>query len=339
MFLQHTGHISKESQDSGIDAPEPVTAAHVSAYRGVLEECCGQSGAGHLVASGKVRRVGSRTFVLVPGMGATAAMWVHVVRELALRGACSIPVELPGHGFDTRFPDGYACPQDLDRFATAPSPIALIGLDDYVAHVLDLVRAASALGPVVLVGHSLGGNVVTRVANAAPELLSRMIYVSAYCCVEAENVMAYAPRDLDPAGPLARARQLTWVGDPRTTGASRSNPRAGAAEVLDAQHALMMADLDREKVPAALAYGLQPDEPIAAVAGSAQVDPTSWGGVPRTYVKTTSDEVIPPAVQEQMIREADTATPGSAFKVLEVNASHFVPLSKPSELADLLVAE
>lgn len=294
---------------------------------------------GPSAASGKVRRMDGRTFVLVPGLGATAAMWVPVVRELALRGSRSIPVELPGHGFDARFPDGYACPQDLERFATAPSPVAGIGLEDYVAHVLDLVRAAVVLGPVVLVGHSLGGNVVTRVANQAPELLSRMIYVCAYCCVEAESVMAYTPRDPDPAGPLARARRLVWVGDPRTTGASRSNPRTGDPEVLDVQHALMMADLDREKVPAALAYGLQPDEPIAALVGNAQVNTASWGRVPRTYVKTTGDEVITPAVQERMIREADTAAPENAFTVVEVNASHGVLLSRPSELADLLVAE
>ncbi len=286
-----------------------------------------------------VARVDSRTFVLVPGMGATAAMWVPVVRELALRGARSIPVELPGHGFDARFPEGYACPQDLERLAQAPSPLAGIGLDEYVEHTLSLVRAAADTGPVVLVGHSLGGNVVTRVANAAPELLSRLIYVCAYCCVEGENVMAYAPRDLDPDSPRARARRMVWIGDPRRTGASRSNPRAGAAEVLDAQHALMMADLDRDLVPAVLAYGLQPDEPVRALAGTAQADPDAWGRVPRTYVRTTRDEVIPLDLQDRMIGEADRAVPGNPFTVHEIEASHLVPLSRPRELAGLLVAE
>ena len=133
-------------------------------------------------------------------MGATAAMWIPAVQELALRGARSLPVELPGHGFDTVFPEGYACPQDLDTFAAAPSPVAGMGLEDYVAHVLGLVRAAAAVGPVVLVGHSLGGTVVTRVANEAPEMLESMVYVCAYCCVEADNVLGYAPRDMIPRG-------------------------------------------------------------------------------------------------------------------------------------------
>lgn len=39
-------------------------------------------------------------------------------------------------------------------------------------------------GPVVLVGHSLGGSTVTRVANAVPELLERLVYISAFCCTQ-----------------------------------------------------------------------------------------------------------------------------------------------------------
>lgn len=108
--------------------------------------------------------------------------------------------------------------------------------------------------------------------------------------------------------------------------------------MLDAQHALMMADLDRGQVPAVLAYALQLDEPIRAVAGSAQADPESWGRVPRTYVRTTSDEVIPLSVQDRMIREADRAAPGNPFTVHDVDASHIVPHSKPAELADILIS-
>jgi pimeloyl-ACP methyl ester carboxylesterase len=288
---------------------------------------------------GHVGSVEARTFVLVPGMGATAAMWTPLVRELALRGARSVPVELPGHGFDTRFPEGYSCPQDLDRFAAARSPIAGIGLDDYVAHVLALVRGAATVGPVVLVGHSLGGNVVTRIGNEAPDLLDRMVYVCAYCCVEADTVLDYVPWDLDSQSPLARARRLTGVGDPRMTGASRSNLRSAEPEVLEVQHALMMSDLDRDRVPAVLAYGLQPDEPVAALAGHARIDPESWGTVPRTYIRTLRDEVLPPRLQDRMIREADTATPGRTFTVAEIDASHLVPLSRPADLADLILAE
>ena len=56
---------------------------------------------------------------------------------------------------------------------TARSPLAELTLDDCVARTLDDVRRVAEHGPVVLVGHSLGGSMVTGVANAEPALLSR----------------------------------------------------------------------------------------------------------------------------------------------------------------------
>ncbi len=60
--------------------------------------------------------------------------------------------------------------------------MAGIGHADNVAHVLDVVRRVREHGPVVLVGHSRGGLTLTGVANAAPELLDRLVYISAWCC-------------------------------------------------------------------------------------------------------------------------------------------------------------
>jgi hypothetical protein len=124
------------------------------------------------------------TFVLVPGAGGTSFGWVPVARELTLRGYRALPVELPGHGFDAVFPAGYQCPQDIDRLAGAPSPLAGLTLDDYVA-------------------------------NTAPELLARIVYVSAFCCVELPSLLAYAQtpeyaESLMPTPP--------GLGDPTRTG-------------------------------------------------------------------------------------------------------------------------
>lgn len=271
-------------------------------------------------------------------MASTAAMWTPVVQQLALRGLRSYPVELPGHGFDTRFPDGYLSPPDAARLSMSPSPIADLTLDDYTEHVAGVVRGVAEIGPVTLVGHSLGGNVVTRVANAAPEQLCAIVYVCAYCCVDSPSVLAYSPSPPDPGGPLARARTTVWVGDPRQTGASRTNPRTGDADVLEAQRALMMGDLDRERVPAALSYALQPDEPVGAVIGHAQAEAATWGRVPRTYIRTTRDEVIPPGLQDRMIAEADALTPDNRFSVHDLEASHFAPLTQPTRIAEVLAA-
>ncbi|MCT2582289.1 alpha/beta fold hydrolase [Actinophytocola gossypii] len=280
---------------------------------------------------------GEPTFVLVTGSGATSFLWNPVVRELVLRGHRALPVELPGHGFDTVFPAGYGSPQDLELFTGARSPVAGLTLDDYAEHTLGLVRRAAQHGPVVLVGHSLGGSTVTRVANTASDLLAHVVYLSAYCCVDSPTVVGYAPTAPTPDSPLARARQMAFLGDPRRTGVTRTNPMTADPDVLAVQHALLVADLDPAHVPAVLAYATQPDEPLQVVLADAQVDPGTWGRLPRTYVRTSQDEVVPIEVQDRMIAEADHLTPTNPFTVHTIAGSHFVPITRATEVADILI--
>lgn len=278
------------------------------------------------------------TFVLIPGMGATSFIWTPLVRELALRGHRALPVELPGHGFDAVFPAGYQCPQDIEKLATAPSPVTALTLDDYVAHTLQIVRTVAVHGPVVLVGHSMGGSTVTGVANTVPELLARIVYLCAHCCVALPSVSAYARAPGHADSLLTHARQVVWIGDPARTGASRTNPRIADPQILATQHALLMADLDADLVPAVLNYALQPDESLQAVLADAQVNPATWAQLPRTYIRTTHDRVLSPAVQDRMIAEADALTPTNPFDVHSLGTSHLAPITRPAEIADILCA-
>jgi pimeloyl-ACP methyl ester carboxylesterase len=156
------------------------------------------------------------------GSGATSFLWNALVRELVLRGQRALPIELPGHGFDTVFPSGYGRPQDLDQLATAASPLAGLILDDYAEHTLGIIWRIAEHGPVVLVGHCLGGSTLTRVANTAPEQLARIVYLSAYCCVASPTVLAYAPTAPAPDSPLGRARQISFLGQPGVPGSRES---------------------------------------------------------------------------------------------------------------------
>jgi NAD(P)-dependent dehydrogenase (short-subunit alcohol dehydrogenase family) len=127
-------------------------------------------------------------------------------------------------------------------------------------------------------------------------------------------------------------------GDPPRTGAARINPRSGDPEVLTAQHALLMADLDPARVPAVLNYVLQSDEPLGPIIGDARADAGTLGRVSRTYLRTTQDEVLPVAVQDRMIAEADAMTPANPFTVHDLDASHFAPLTRPAAVAECLLA-
>ena len=50
-------------------------------------------------------------------------------------------------------------------------------------HVVDIVRQVRAHGPVILVGHSLGGLAISGAGNEIPDLIDRLVYIAAICPV------------------------------------------------------------------------------------------------------------------------------------------------------------
>jgi pimeloyl-ACP methyl ester carboxylesterase len=100
-----------------------------------------------------------RRYVLVHGAWMGAWAWDDVAAGLRAANADVAAVELPAHGADTTGLEG----------AT---------LDAYVAKVRAAVDAAG--GPVILVGHSLGGVVVTATAELAAPSIAKLVYLGAY---------------------------------------------------------------------------------------------------------------------------------------------------------------
>jgi hypothetical protein len=73
---------------------------------------------------------------------------------------------------------------DLATFAAARSHLADITFQDNVEHVMAALRRVAPHSPVILVGASVGGLTLTGVGNTAPELVSRLVYLIAFGCVE-----------------------------------------------------------------------------------------------------------------------------------------------------------
>ncbi|MEW1614816.1 MULTISPECIES: alpha/beta hydrolase [unclassified Streptomyces] len=283
-----------------------------------------------------MRTTAHPTFVCVPGGSSNARAWGPLQNELALLGHRSYAVDLPGHGDRADHPAAYyQQPQDLAALVTAPSPMRGITLRDNVRHVVDVLHRLAPFGPLVLAGNSFGGLTVTAVANAVPELLDRVVYLSAVCLSDA--AMLTEEWDVLDDNVLDAAAARITVADTGNQGVIRLNWRAAHADSgLFAQlKAAVMADSTDHQFRLLL-DSMDPDENYAVMEEGAVARAARWGKVPHTFVRLTEDLSIPPAVQDYMVRKADELTPENPFDVRTLAASHVGYFSRPHLFAALL---
>ncbi|PYC74914.1 alpha/beta hydrolase [Micromonospora arborensis] len=272
------------------------------------------------------------TLVFVHGTNSSSYFCSGLITELTLRGHRCVAVDLPGHGTEGFFPRSYQAPQDLAGLATEPSPLAKITIDDYVERVVDVVRRARRHGPVILAGASQGGVTVSRVGNAIPELLDRVVYMAAYCCVDLPTMTAYlaTPENRDSLLPLVTQ---AVVADPAILGVARINWRSADPSVFNGIKQCLAGDFTDEAV-SRLLNTLEPDEPASIPLADGRGEAGTWGRIPRTYVRFTRDRLIPPALQDRFITEADRLTPDNPTEVRSVAAPHVGPFDRP-ELVEI----
>jgi pimeloyl-ACP methyl ester carboxylesterase len=267
------------------------------------------------------------TLVFVHGTNSSSYSWSGLINELNLRGHRAVAVDLPGHGDEGFFPRAYQAPQDPEALATEPSPLAKLTLDDYVERVIAVVRRAHRHGRVILVGASQGGVTVSRVGNAVPELLDRVVYVAAYCCVDLPNMAAYLATP-ENSESLVDHVTAALVADPAVLGVHRVNWRTADPALINGIKNCLAAGFTDDEV-AHLLNMLEPDEPTAIPMSDARGQAHTWGRIRRTYVRFTLDRLIPPALQDRFIREANRLTPNNLTDVRSVAAPHVGPFNRP----------
>jgi pimeloyl-ACP methyl ester carboxylesterase len=138
---------------------------------------------------------------------------------------------------------------------------------------------------VTLVGHSFGGLAITLAAEAQPELIERVVYLTAYVPVpDLPNAVALASL---PEGQSSISGAIL-IGDPRVTGAQRINPRDADPAYVEKGRQALYNDVSTEKYLQFAAY-CNPDLPLAVAFDSAAGTADRWGrilglssGAPRT---------------------------------------------------------
>ena len=179
-----------------------------------------------------------------------------------------------------------------------------ISLDDDVGVTKRVIAAMP--GPVVLVGHSYGGVVITQAGNDPK--IAGLVYVAAFAPDKGESV-------------------ATLIANPA--------PGAPVPPILPPQDGFLM--LDREKFAASFAADVSADladfmansqVPWGLQALEGKVSEPSWKSKPSWYLVATDDRMIPPAQQFMSKRAGST--------VVESKGSHSVYVSQPGAVASLI---
>ena len=273
------------------------------------------------------------TFVLVHGAFANSFSFAPLQAELALLGLRSLAVDLPGHGFAATYPGAYQAPQDLAALAATPGVLKGVTLADNAAHVIDVLERAREHGPVVLVAHSRGGVTATAVANSRPDLVDRLVYVSAWAPVVLDAAAYNAEPEMASVDAAALAGAL--AADPADVGLLRCNFRTADPQLLARLKAVFLADGTDDEFRTFLST-FQPDENLDPGTADDVARAETWGTVPRTYVRLSEDASLPLAMQDRLIREGDALTPDNPYAVHTLTSSHLGWLVRPRAAAELL---
>ena len=224
------------------------------------------------------------TIVLVHGAFAESASWHPVIQRLQARDYTAI---------------------------AAPNPIRSVAADaDFVASILRAIE-----GPIVLVGHSYGGAVISNAARGN-ERVKALVFVAGFAPEEGESIAGLSSRF--PGSTLGDTLLVVPLSD-------------GSADLYirpERYHAQFAAD-----VPAARAVlDATTQRPLRDVALNEPSGVPAWREVPSWFVLPELDRNIPVAAHRFMAERA------GAREALEIaGASHSVAVSHADAVADIII--
>jgi pimeloyl-ACP methyl ester carboxylesterase len=234
------------------------------------------------------------TFVLVHGAWHGAWCWYKVVPRLRQAGHEVIAPDLPSLGRDR-------------------TPVAEISLDRWADSICKVVEAA--VEPVILVGHSRGGIVISAVAERVPTRIAMLVYLTAFLLRDGETLLEVA----QTADSSLVVPNIVVADDQ----ASMTVPGDAAQEAF-------YGECSPEDV--VLASMLLAPEAIAPNSTPLRVTDSRFGSVPRVYIECLRDKAIPVALQRRMAHNSPCEI------VASLDSDHSPFLSTPGPLVDHLLA-
>jgi pimeloyl-ACP methyl ester carboxylesterase len=231
---------------------------------------------------------------MIHGAWHGAWCWEKVIPFIEKKGHKVVAPDLPGHGDDK-------------------TPIADITLQAYTNRVCQILDEQP--DPVILVGHSMGGVVITQTAEYRPEKINKLVYVTAILLQNGEFLLQHAEQDTEA---LVLPNLVM------------SEDQSYATLKQDALKEIFYADCSDEDV--AFAKARLVAQAAAPFATPVSTTEEKFGRVPRAYIACLRDRAISPSLQEKFYK----ALP--CEKVISMDSSHSPFFSAPKELANHILS-
>lgn len=237
----------------------------------------------------------AKTFVLVHGAFAGKYAWQAVQLLLEAQGNKVLALDLPAHGDDT-------------------TALGAATFESYVDAVAQLVDAEP--NPVILVGHSMAGVVISQLAEKMPAKIEKLVYLSAYLPQNGESLQDLGGQDAESLiGP-----NLQFAPD-----------YSGASLPDDIAVQVFAGDCTDDIKKLVLEQGKGKLEPLAAFQAKVALTDANFGAVPKYYIETLKDQGVGNTLQKKMV-----ANNGHVAQVFTIDSGHSPYFAKPEELAAIL---
>jgi len=233
-------------------------------------------------------------YTLVHGAWEESGMWDRVSPILQQRGHKVTAIDLPGHGANKK-------------------PDSVVTTQSYVQALVDVIEKLD--DPVILVGHSMNGALISHVAEQVPEKIERLVYVTAFLLKNGGSVFEAMESDADDGA----FPEIVFSDDQ----AFATLPEAALRRI--GLHDVDPSEIDRI-LPMMAEW--QASEPFLT---KLVLSEEKFGSVPKTYIRTRIDKMISPALQDTMIANWEVDS------VFELESGHFPTSSVPEELAEALL--
>jgi pimeloyl-ACP methyl ester carboxylesterase len=234
------------------------------------------------------------TYVLIHGSWHGAWCWYKIIPLLEQAGHQVIALDLPGHGRDW----------------TAPREVSLQRYVERVCNVLD-----AQAEPVILVGHSRGGIVISQTAEHRSDKIRTLVYLAAFLIPNGETLMTTAHSDPD-----------SLINSNTVVNQEQGSTMLKAEAFRDA----LYGDCSQEDI--VLATALLTPEPTAPSATPLSLSEEHFGRIPRVYIETLQDKGVTLALQKKMY----TVSP--CQQIISMDTSHSPFLSQSQQLASHLTS-